>query len=138
LSGTQTAGAHEAQVVSTPQRSSTESGRRGRLDYGEATAGGGIAAAVKGLLIDGPGAGQVVDAGDPPVRRAVVVRGADGFGELAYRYYLESVGFDQATYRCAGEVEPAPEASSEIVRRLSDHRERLADTTAPGARLNGN
>jgi hypothetical protein len=93
--------------------------------------------AVKGLLIDGPCAGQAVDAGDPPVRRAVVVRGADGFGELAYRYYLESVDFDQATYRCAGEVEWPPEASSVIVRRLSDHREWLVDATAAGARLKG-
>jgi hypothetical protein len=92
---------------------------------------------VQGLLIDGPSAGQVVDAGDPPVRRAVVVCDADGFGELAYRYYLESVDSDQAIYRCAGQVEWPPEANSEVVRRLSDKRERFADTTAPGARLNG-
>jgi hypothetical protein len=97
-----------------------------------------IVAAVKGLLIDGPGAGQVVDAGDPPIRRAVVVPNPDGFSELAYRYYLESVDVDQATYRCAGQVEWPPEANSEIVRRLSDQREQLADTTAPGARRNGN
>jgi hypothetical protein len=89
------------------------------------------------MLIDGPGAGHLVEAGDPPIRRAVVVPGADGFGELAYRYYLESVDVDQATYRCAGLVEWPPEARSEIVRRLTDQRERPADTAAPGARLNG-
>jgi hypothetical protein len=92
---------------------------------------------VQGLLIDGPAAGQVVEAGDPPVRRAVVVPGSDGFGELGYRYYLESVDFDQAIYRCAGQVEWPPEARSQIFRRLSDQRERFVDTTAPGARLNG-
>jgi hypothetical protein len=92
---------------------------------------------VKGLLIDGPGAGHVVDAGDPPLRRAVVVPGSDGFGELAYRYYLESVDIDQATYRCAGPVEWPPEATSEIVRRLSDEREQLEHTTATDAQLNG-
>jgi hypothetical protein len=99
--------------------------------------GGGIVAAVQGLLIDGPAAGQVVDAGEPPIRRAVVAPGASGFGELAYRYYLESVDFDQATYRCAGPVEWPPEASSEVVRRLSDQRQPSVEETPPGARLNG-
>ena len=75
--------------------------------------------AVKGLLLDGPGAGQVVDAGEPQVRRAVFVPGSDGFGEVAYRYYLVSTDFDQATYRCAAQVEWPPEAITEIVRRLS-------------------
>jgi hypothetical protein len=88
-------------------------------------------------LIDGPGAGRVFDVGEPPLRRAVLVPGAGGFGECAYRYYLESVDFDRATYRCAGQVEWPPEAGSEIVRRLSDQRQPSADATAPGARLNG-
>jgi hypothetical protein len=92
---------------------------------------------VKGLLIDGPGAGQVVDAGDPPARRAVFVPSADGFGELAYRYYLVSTDFDRATYRCASQVEWPPEAISEIIRRLSDQREQIADAGLPGSRLNG-
>ena len=96
-----------------------------------------IVAAMQGLLIDGPSAGQVVDAGDPPVRRAVVVPREQGFGELANRYYLESVEFDQAIYRCAGEVEWPPEARSEMVRRFSDQRQPYADVTATGARLNG-
>jgi hypothetical protein len=89
------------------------------------------------MLIDGPSAGQVVDAGNPPIRRAVVVPGSDRFGEPAYRYYLESVDIAHATYRCAGQVEWPPEATSEIVRRLSDQREQLAHATAPGAELNG-
>jgi hypothetical protein len=92
---------------------------------------------VNGLLIDGPSAGQVVDAGDPPIRRALVVAGSDRFGEPAYRYYLESVDLGQATYRCAGQVEWPPEATSEIVRRLSDQREHLARTTALDVQLNG-
>jgi hypothetical protein len=108
-----------------------------QVGYREATSVGAIVAAVKGVLIDGPGAGRMVDAGDPPLRRAVVVADADGFGELAYRYYLASVDSDQATYRCGGQVEWPPEASSEVVRRLSDHRTQFADTTAPAAQLNG-
>ena len=79
----------------------------------------------------------MVEAGDPPARRAVFVPSTDGFGELAYRYYLVSTDFDRATYRCASQVEWPPMAISEIVRRLSDQREQLADTAAPGARLNG-
>lgn len=94
-------------------------------------------AAVKGLLIDGPSAGQVVDAGDPPIRRAVVVPSVDGFGEQAYRYYLASVDTEHATYRCAGGVDWPPEANRQIVRRLLDQREPLADAIAPGALLNG-
>jgi hypothetical protein len=62
---------------------------------------------------------------------------ADGFGELAYRYYLASVDCDRATYRCGGKVEWPPEASSEVVRRLSDQRAQSTDATAPAARLNG-
>ena len=99
--------------------------------------GGGIVAAVQGRLIDGPGAGQVVDVGEPPVRRAVFVPATGGFGELAYRCYLESVEFDEATYRCAGQVEWPTEASRQIVGRLADQRQPSADATAPGARLNG-
>ncbi|MFZ0384695.1 MAG: hypothetical protein WAL22_03435 [Solirubrobacteraceae bacterium] len=57
---------------------------------------------MQGLLVDGPAAGQVVDAGEPPVRRAVLVANAGGFGELAYRYYPDAVNFDQAICRCAG------------------------------------
>jgi hypothetical protein len=87
-------------------------------------------------LIDGPGAGQLVEVGDPPLRRAVYV--TSGFGEVAYRYYLESVEFDEASYRCAGQVEWPPEARSEIFRRLSDRRAPSADATAPSARHNGN
>ena len=98
---------------------------------------GGIVAAVQGRLIDGPGAGQVVEVGEPPVRRAVFVPGAGGLSELAYRYYLESVEFDQATYRCAGQVEWPPEARSQIVSQLTDHREPSANATAPGALLSG-
>jgi hypothetical protein len=89
------------------------------------------------MLIDGPGAGQVVEAGDPPVRRAVVVPGAEGFGELAYRYYLASVDSGQAAYRCAGEVEWPPVASKEIVRRLADQPEQLTGSPVTAARLNG-
>jgi hypothetical protein len=121
---------YPAQVSAYRERS----GRSARRPEVKPTAG--IVAAVQGLLIDGPGAGQVVDVGEPPVRRAVFVPAVGGFGERAYRYYLESVDIDQATYRCAGQVEWPPEASSEVVRRLSDQRQPSADATAPGARLN--
>jgi hypothetical protein len=84
-----------------------------------------------------PGAGQLVEVGEPPLRRAVFVPAAGGFGESAYRYYLESVDFDHATYRCAGQVDWPPEAGREMVRRLSDQRLSSPGATAPGARLNG-
>ena len=77
-----------------------------------------------------------MDVGEPPLRRAVVPA-AGGFGELAYRYYLESADFDEATYRCAGQVEWPTEASRQIVGRLSDQRQASVDAPAPGARLNG-
>jgi hypothetical protein len=108
-----------------------------RPDWVAAGRGGGIVAAVQGRLIDGPGAGQVVDVGEPPLRRAVFVPAEGGFGETAYRYYLESVDFDHATYRCAGQVDWPPEANRQMVRRLSDQRQASADATAAGARLNG-
>ena len=86
----------------------------------------------------GPGPDGSWMSGDPPIRRAVVVAASNAFGEPAYRYYLESVDIDQATYRCAGQVEWPPEATSEMVRRLSDQRAQLAHAPAPGAQLNGN
>lgn len=94
--------------------------------------GGDIVAAVQGVLIDGPGAGQVVDAGEPPLRRAVLVPGDGGFGERAYRYYLESVDSEQANYRFAGQVEWPPEARGEVVRRLTDQRLSSAEASARG------
>ena len=72
-----------------------------------------------GLLIDGPAAGRIVNAGDPPIRRAIVVLDADGFSERAYRYYLESVSDGHASYVCAGEVRWPPEARWEVIHRLS-------------------
>lgn len=88
-------------------------------------------------MIDGPAAGRVIDAGDPPVRRAVVLLDPSGFGEHAYRYYLESVGPQHAAYVCAGEVQWPAEARSQIIKRLSDQRAAVADAVAPGAALNG-
>jgi len=92
---------------------------------------------VKGLLIDGPAAGTVVETGDPPLRRAIIVLGRDGFGEDAYRYYLSSVDASGAAYRCGGKVAWPPEARSQMIARLADQREPIADETAPAARLNG-
>jgi hypothetical protein len=92
---------------------------------------------VKGLLIDGPAAGSVIESGDPPLRRGIIVSGQDGFGEDAYRYYLSSVDPGGASYKCGGKVAWPPEASCEVIGRLADQRERVADQTAPPARLNG-
>lgn len=93
--------------------------------------------AVKGLLIDGPAAGSVVDAGDPPVRRGIVVMAHDGFAENAYRYYLTSVDGSGASYEYGGTVDWPPEASSQMVGHLVDERKAVADKAAPSAKLNG-
>jgi hypothetical protein len=92
---------------------------------------------VKGLLIDGPGAGHVIDAGDPPARRGIVVLRDGGFAEDAYRYYLSSIDANAAMYTFGGEVPWPPEAGSQIVRTLVDAREHAMDSIAPGARHNG-
>ena len=92
---------------------------------------------VKGLLIDGPAAGSVVDAGDPPVRRGIVVMAHDGFSENAYRYYLTSVDDNRASYAYGGTVAWPPEARSQMVGRLVDERKPVADEAAPSAKLNG-
>jgi hypothetical protein len=97
----------------------------------------GYSARVKGLLIDGPAAGSVVEAGDPPVRRGIIVTSGDGFAEDAYRYYLSSVDASGASYVYGGKVEWPPQARSEVVGRLADRREPVADWSAPGVERNG-
>jgi hypothetical protein len=67
---------------------------------------------MKGLLIDGPAAGMVVEAGDPPLRRAIVIPGEGGFAEVAYRYYLSSIDSAGAGYKFGGQVPWPPEAGS--------------------------
>ena len=80
---------------------------------------------------------MVVDAGEPPLRRGIVVAGEGGFAEDAYRYYLSSIDPSGATYTFGGKVPWPPEARSHMVRRLTDRREHVADELPPGARLNG-
>jgi hypothetical protein len=92
---------------------------------------------VKGLLIDGPGAGRVIDAGDPPARRGIVVLREGEFAEDAYRYYLSSIDATGAVYTFGGEVPWPPEPGSRILRPLVDAREHAADSIAPSARHNG-
>ena len=92
---------------------------------------------VKGFLIDGPGAGSVIETGDPPARRGILVMSEDGFAEDAYRYYLSLVDASGASYKYGGKVTWPPEASVGMIGRLADQRERVADQTAPPARLNG-
>jgi hypothetical protein len=91
---------------------------------------------MKGLLIDGPAQGMVVQAGDPPIRRAIVILGRDGFAEDAYRYYLNSTDSTEARYRFGGQVLWPPEASSEAISR-TDQREHVADQASRGASQNG-
>jgi hypothetical protein len=62
---------------------------------------------MKGFLKDGPAAVQVVDVGDPPMRRGVIVLG--DFGEGAHRYYLCSVDARGALYTHVGKVTWPPE-----------------------------
>jgi hypothetical protein len=82
---------------------------------------------------------MVVEAGDPPMRRGIVVPSDGGFGEDAFRYYLSSVDASGAAYLFGGKVPWPPEARTNMVRplRLSDQREHVADDVAPGARRNG-
>ena len=89
------------------------------------------------MLTGGPAAGSVVETGDPPVRRGIVVLNEDGFAEDAYRYYLTSVDDGGAVYTYGGKVEWPPEARSQMVGWLADRREPVADANAPGVRLNG-
>jgi len=96
-----------------------------------------IVSVVKGLLIDGLAEGMVVEAGDPPLRRAIVIPGVGGFAEDAYRYYLSSIDSAGAGYRFGGQVPWPPEARSYAVTR-TDERQYVADEVAPGAHHNGN
>ena len=53
-----------------------------------------------------------MDAGDPPVRRGVIVVGEGGFGEEAHRYYLTAIEDGGATYAHGGRVPWPPEAAT--------------------------
>lgn len=75
---------------------------------------------MKGFLKDGPAAGRVVEAGDPPARRAVIVLDAGGFGEDAHRYYLSAVDASGAVYTHGGAVRWRPEAGPHVVRPSTD------------------
>ncbi len=72
---------------------------------------------MKGVLEHGPAAGRIVDAGDPPVRRGVIVVGEGGFGEEAHRYYLTTVDEGGATYTHGGQVAWPPEAAPAVISR---------------------
>jgi hypothetical protein len=92
---------------------------------------------VKGLLIDGPAAGTVVDAGEPPLRRGIVVSGDGGIAEDAYRYHLSSIDSRGAVYSFGGNVPWPPEAGSNMIQPVTDEWRYVADEAAPGALLNG-
>src|SRR5262249_26810108 len=93
-------------------------------------------AVMKGFLIDGPAQGLVVEAGDPPMRRAFVILRDGAFAEDAYRYYLNSNDSTGARYRFGGQVLWPPEASSEAISR-TDRRQDMAYEVPPGADYNG-
>ena len=75
---------------------------------------------MKGFLKDGPAAGQVVEAGDPPLRRGVIVLDPGGFGEQAHRYYLSAVDATGAVYTHGDVVPWPPEAGPHVVREPVD------------------
>jgi hypothetical protein len=79
---------------------------------------------------------MVVDAGEPPLRRAFVILGDSGFAEDAYRYYLSSIDAAGASYTFGGNVPWPPEAGSQMVARTA-RRGYVADEVAPGALHNG-
>ena len=72
---------------------------------------------MRGFLKDGPAAGHVVDVGDPPRRRGVIVLDADGFGEDAHRYYLCALDSSGAVYTHRGPVAWPPEAGPPVIRQ---------------------
>jgi hypothetical protein len=74
---------------------------------------------MKGFLSDGPAAGQVIEAGDPPARRGVLVLDAGGFGEQAHRYYLSAVDPSGAVYTHGGMVRWPPEAGPHVDRQAA-------------------
>jgi len=83
---------------------------------------------MKGYLTHGPAAGRIVEAGDPPIRRGVVVLGEGTFGEEAHRYYLSTVDDTGAIYVHGGIVSWPPEsAAAATAETLVGH-----ETPAPG------
>ncbi len=83
---------------------------------------------MKGFLSDGPAAGQVVEAGDPPVRRGVIVLDNEVFGENAHRYYLSSIDSSGAVYVYGGAVWWPPEAGPRVTNTLQPE-----DTISPAS-----
>jgi hypothetical protein len=71
---------------------------------------------MKGFLKDGPAAGQVVEVGDPPVRRGVIVLDPGGFGGDAHRYYLCALDSGGAVYTRWRRVAWPPEAGPPVLR----------------------
>ena len=60
----------------------------------------------------------MVEAGDPPVRRGVVVLDDGGFGEDAHRYYLSSIDSSGAVYTYGGAVWWPPDAGPSVINTL--------------------
>jgi hypothetical protein len=83
---------------------------------------------MNGQLKHGPADGRIVEAGDPPIRRDIVVVGDGTFGEDAHRYYLSTVDDTGATYLHGGRVSWPPEASAAVVAGMPVGHE----TTAAG------
>lgn len=71
---------------------------------------------MKGFLKDGPAAGIAVEAGDPPIRRGVIVLGTNAFGETACRYYLSAIDASGAVYNYGGDVRWPPEAGPPVIK----------------------
>jgi hypothetical protein len=65
---------------------------------------------MKGLLADGPAAGHVVEVGDPPFRRGVIVLDEGAFGEDVHRDSLSSIDSSGVVYSDGGKVRWPPEA----------------------------
>ena len=81
---------------------------------------------MKGRLKHGPADGQIVEAGDPPIRRGIIVVGEGTFGEEAHGYYLSTVDQTAATYLHGGRVSWPPEASAAVVAGMPVAREATA------------
>jgi hypothetical protein len=74
---------------------------------------------MKGFLRDRPASGQAFEAGDPPLRRGMIVLSDSGFGEHAHRYYLSEVDDSGAVYVYGGAVRLPLEAGPPVQRHGS-------------------
>jgi hypothetical protein len=89
---------------------------------------------MKGLLKGGPAADHAVEAGDPPIRRGIIVLGDRGFGEEAHRSYPTKIDPAGAVYTHGGPVHWPPEAGPVVVSASTPGEDSLKRLGRDGSR----